>query len=140
MTPSSSPTQGQHNTRKLKVAVGPLFPHGKYFFFSWVGIGFYMGNRLQETQPPPKFPANALFTPRDKRAPCSEQSGLSFLLSFPPNLLLPSTSNEMAPCLSLRTSSPPPRRSALPPCVFPCRHPTQRFDAVSVQGTKFPPF
>ena len=51
MKPANSPTQGQPNPRKnrLKAAFGPLFSHSKQFFVGW--DWFYIGNRLQETQP-----------------------------------------------------------------------------------------
>ena len=51
MKPTNSPTPGQPNPRKnrLKVAFGPLFPTANTL--SWVGIDFYVGNRLQEIQP-----------------------------------------------------------------------------------------
>ena len=47
----NSPTQGQLNPRKirLKVAFWVTFSHSKYFFVGW--DWFYIGNRLQETQP-----------------------------------------------------------------------------------------
>ena len=50
MKPTNSPTQGQPNPRKirLKVALGLLFPT-VFFFVGW--DWFYIGNRLQETQP-----------------------------------------------------------------------------------------
>ena len=46
------PTKGQPNPRKNRlkeVAFGPLFPTEKYFFVGW--DWFYIGNRIQETQP-----------------------------------------------------------------------------------------
>ena len=54
MKPSNSSTQGQPNPRKtrVKVALGPLFPHGgtgNIFSVGW--DWFYVRNSLQETEP-----------------------------------------------------------------------------------------
>ena len=60
MKPTNCPTQGQPNPRKnwLKVAIGPLFPTANNF--SWVGICFYVGNRLRDTQPNQNSPHSIL--------------------------------------------------------------------------------
>ena len=54
--PTNAPTQGQPNPRKirLKVAFWATFSHSKYFFVGrdW----FYIGHRLQDTQPHPTEP------------------------------------------------------------------------------------
>ena len=48
MKPTNSPTQGQPNPRKIKVAFwATFFPTAKYFFVGW--DWFCIGNRLQQT-------------------------------------------------------------------------------------------
>ena len=53
MKPTSSPTRGQPNPRKvgLKSGVWANFFPVESNFFSGLGFGFYIGNRLQDTQP-----------------------------------------------------------------------------------------
>ena len=50
--PTNSPTQGQPNPRTVRFKswhLGHFFPTANYFFVGW--DWFYIGNRLQETQP-----------------------------------------------------------------------------------------
>ena len=84
MKPTRSPTQGQPNTRKirLKVALRQLFSHSKRFFVSW--DRFLYRNRLQETQ------TNQLLRkhPSSRRCGKGRQPTMLSILTAPTTALL----------------------------------------------------